>query len=171
MLHTRREQQKQMAANAFVSNRIIDDFVDEFALNIAKTLNFFSDKVNTAVEKSVNQDKNLDNIASYYPRLDFQERDDGYHIHMDIPGMTKNEVQLSVSSDNVLTISGDRVVVNEYKDTGYLKRERIHGKFSRSVKLPNNANVDNILASMEHGVLHVTVAKSSQVRGKRIHIS
>ncbi|KAI9008185.1 heat shock protein Hsp20, partial [Gaertneriomyces semiglobifer] len=88
------------------------------------------------------------------PRVDFTETDKNYVIKADLPGLDKKDVNISVQ-DDVLTISGERKNEREEKDDKRHLVERSYGKFSRSIRLPIDVQVDDAAASMEHGVLQI----------------
>ncbi|KFK23624.1 hypothetical protein AALP_AAs63430U000100 [Arabis alpina] len=75
--------------------------------------------------------------------------------------MKKEEVKVEIEDDTVLKISGERHVEKEdKKDDTWHRVERSSGKFSRKFRLPeNNVKMDQVKASMENGVLTVTVPK------------
>ncbi|KAJ3334329.1 hypothetical protein HDU76_000022 [Blyttiomyces sp. JEL0837] len=99
-----------------------------------------------------------------FARLDFTETDTSYVIHTDVPGINKDEVNITIK-DDVLTISGERKSVYEDKDDKKQRHivERRFGKFSRSVRLPQDVNVDEVTAKMENGVLELTIGKKKVV--------
>ena len=77
----------------------------------------------------------------------------------DLPGLNKEEVKVEVEDDRVLQISGERKMEKEEKKDTWHRVERSSGKFLRRFRLPENAKMDQIKASMENGVLTVTVPK------------
>ncbi|KAJ3027278.1 UNVERIFIED_CONTAM: hypothetical protein HDU68_004143 [Siphonaria sp. JEL0065] len=108
--------------------------------------------------------------GSFNARLDLTENDKGYIVHADLPGVKKEEVNITIK-DNVLTISGERNSNKETKDDHRHVVERSFGKFSRSVRLPNDANADAVTATMDHGVLELTLAKKALDEGvKKINV-
>ena len=77
----------------------------------------------------------------------------------DVPGLKKEEVKVEVDDGNILQISGERNKEQEEKTDQWHRVERSSGKFLRRFRLPDNAKPEQIKASMENGVLTVTVPK------------
>ncbi|KAJ3233647.1 hypothetical protein HDU81_002090 [Chytriomyces hyalinus] len=100
--------------------------------------------------------------GSFSARVDLTETPTGYLVHADLPGIPKEMVQISVK-DDVLTLSGERAQQREEKDDHKYIIERSQGKFSRSLRLPRDANVENVKATMENGVLQLVVGKKANM--------
>lgn len=103
-------------------------------------------------------------------RTDVIDKGDHYLVQAELPGFTKEEIQIEVK-DNLLTISAGRVEETEEKKANYICRERRYGSFSRGFDL---ANIDavGIKARYENGVLELTLPKKEppQPEGTNIHI-
>ncbi|KAK9907710.1 hypothetical protein WJX75_008604 [Coccomyxa subellipsoidea] len=107
-------------------------------------------------------------LAPFTPRsalgaVDVKETDNAYEFDVDVPGLTKNEIKVSVDRDGVLTISGERKVEDEEGDDkqGFRRIERGFGKFVRRFQLPDNTDPEHIQAKVENGVLKIVVPKSA----------
>ncbi|KNC96228.1 uncharacterized protein SPPG_08381 [Spizellomyces punctatus DAOM BR117] len=94
------------------------------------------------------------------PRVDVTETDKEYVIKADLPGLSKSDVQIHVS-DGALTLEGERKHEHEEKTDRRHVVERSFGKFSRRIRLPPDAQVDNAKATMENGVLQIALAKKA----------
>ncbi|KAI3470805.1 hypothetical protein Pfo_027468 [Paulownia fortunei] len=92
-------------------------------------------------------------------RIDWKETPEAHVFKADVPGLKKEEVKVEVEEGNVLQISGKRSREKEEKNDTWHRMERSSGKFLRRFRLPENAKLDHIKASMENGVLTVTVPK------------
>ncbi|KAJ3024252.1 UNVERIFIED_CONTAM: hypothetical protein HDU68_008262 [Siphonaria sp. JEL0065] len=92
------------------------------------------------------------------PRLDVKETDKSYFVMADLPGISKDEINVSVK-DNVLTISGEHKTSTEEKNEVRHVIERASGSFSRSISLPADASANEIKASMADGVLKLEIGK------------
>jgi HSP20 family protein len=92
-------------------------------------------------------------------RIDWKEIPEAHVFKADVPGLKKEEVQVEVEDGNVLQISGERNKEQEAKNDKWHRVERSSGKFLRRFRLPENAKTEQIKASMENGVLTITVPK------------
>lgn len=94
---------------------------------------------------------------------DWKETPDAHIFVSDLPGLKKEEVTVEVVDEGkVLQISGDRKneeISEDNKNDKWHHVERCRGKFLRRFRLPGNAKSDEVKASMENGVLVVTVPK------------
>ncbi|KDP42168.1 hypothetical protein JCGZ_02898 [Jatropha curcas] len=100
-----------------------------------------------------------ENSAFINTRIDWKETPEAHIFKADVPGLKKEEVKVEVEDDGILQISGERNVEKEDKNDTWHRVERSSGKFMRRFRLPENAKMDQIKASMENGVLTVTVPK------------
>jgi HSP20 family protein len=103
------------------------------------------------------------------PRMDIGESDKAIEINAELPGLEKKDVELKVS-DNLLTIRGEKKNLREEKNKDYHLIERSYGSFLRSVEFPAGANIDNITAEIDNGVLKVTERKPAPKQTKQIEI-
>ncbi|KAJ6386198.1 hypothetical protein OIU77_029214 [Salix suchowensis] len=92
-------------------------------------------------------------------RIDWKETPEAHVFKADLPGLKKEEVRVEIEDDRVLQISGERSVEKEEKNDTWHHVERSGGRFLRRFRLPANAKMDQVKASMENGVLTVTVPK------------
>jgi len=106
-------------------------------------------------------------------RIDLKETPEAHVFKADLPGLKKEEVKVEVEEGRVLQISGERSREQEEKKDKWHRIERSSGKFLRRFRLPENAKMDQVKASMENGVLTVTVPKEEEKKAevKAIEIS
>ncbi|EOA35868.1 hypothetical protein CARUB_v10021109mg [Capsella rubella] len=107
-------------------------------------------------------------------RVDWKETAEAHVFKADLPGMKKEEVKVEIEDDSVLKISGERRVEKEEKQDTWHRMERSSGGFSRMFRLPENVKMDQVKASMENGVLTVTLPKvemKKKAQVKSINIS
>lgn len=95
----------------------------------------------------------------FEPDVDVKETPSGYVIHIDLPGMDKDKINVEVRG-STLTISGERKseVENANKD-GFSSVERSYGSFSRGIPLPEDASTEQVKAEYRSGVLVVEIPK------------
>jgi len=103
------------------------------------------------------------------PAIDLMEVDDNFSVRAELPGMTDEDIELSVM-DDVLTISGEKKI-DKPTEAKYHHAERSSGKFRREIHLPVPVDADKVVAGFTNGVLTVTLPKSDQARPKTIKIS
>lgn len=97
--------------------------------------------------------------------LDVLETPEVFEIHASVPGLTPEQIDITVLGDGV-RIAGEGVVadtgrVTEESDYRWLVRERPLGRFDRSVSLPNAIQPDLATATVDNGVLVVTLPKAA----------
>lgn len=103
-----------------------------------------------------NQSKN-EGVSAFVPVVNTREGE-FYHVDVDLPGVKKEDIKVDINK-GILTISGERKIKDEIKKEDYYKVETYFGKFSRSFTLPDNADIENIEASSDAGVLEVIIPK------------
>jgi HSP20 family protein len=107
---------------------------------------------------------------TWTPPVDIQETADSYRIQAELPGLTKDDVQVTLEN-NVLRLSGERRWEKDVKKESYHRIERTYGSFSRSFALPNQVSSDKVEAKFENGVLSVVVPKAEAAKPRQISIS
>uniref|UniRef100_A0A1D1Y8V3 17. class I heat shock protein n=1 Tax=Anthurium amnicola TaxID=1678845 RepID=A0A1D1Y8V3_9ARAE len=100
-----------------------------------------------------------DTTAFANTRVDWKETPESHVFKADLPGVNKEEVKVEVEDGQILQISGQRSKEEEEKNDTWHRVERSSGSFLRRFRLPENAKVEEVKASMENGVLTVTVPK------------
>ncbi|NPA28441.1 MAG: Hsp20/alpha crystallin family protein [Epsilonproteobacteria bacterium] len=109
-----------------------------------------------------NVNENVMKDIDFVPAVNTREADDAYYIEVDLPGVKKEDITIDIN-ENTLTIKGERKIKEEYKDANFYKVESVYGKFERSFALPEDADIDNIEAKFENGVLIIKIPKVTKV--------
>jgi HSP20 family protein len=106
------------------------------------------------------------------PRIDVSETEQELKVYAELPGVDQKDVDITLT-DDVLTIRGEKKVEREDQQQNYHVMERSYGSFARSIRLPFQANPDQVQATFKDGVLSVTMPKPAEVQQKerRIQIS
>jgi HSP20 family protein len=103
------------------------------------------------------------------PLLHIREDADAFLIEADLPGLTQEQVHISVTQRNQVSISGERLAA-EPENGRWHRRERGFGRFQRVVKLPTAVDADKVEAKLENGVLLVTLPKAEEAKPRRIAV-
>ncbi|XP_024528677.1 18.0 kDa class I heat shock protein-like [Selaginella moellendorffii] len=103
-------------------------------------------------------------------RVDWLETPEAHIFKADLPGVSREEVKISVEDGRTLQISGERKKHESDKSDKWHRVERSHGSFLRKFRLPESANVEAIKATVEHGVLTVTIPKIPKPQPRTIQI-
>ncbi|MFC7134750.1 MULTISPECIES: Hsp20/alpha crystallin family protein [Salinibaculum] len=90
--------------------------------------------------------------------LDLIDGDDAYTVEVDVPGFSRDEIDVRVT-DDTLTIEAEHEHEAETESERYLRRERQHRSMRRSILLPDPVDADAVAATMSDGVLTVTIPK------------
>ena len=106
---------------------------------------------------------------SGFGRMDMKETDKEYELKVDLPGMEKSEIKMTVEN-NGLVIEGERKSEKKEEKDKYHFTERHYGSFHREVSLPKNANVEAINAVYENGVLNVVIPKKEEATEQKKQI-
>ena len=106
------------------------------------------------------------------PELEIFHRNSELVIRADLPGLTKDDVKVDVS-DNQVIIEGERQRQHEEEREGVFRSERSYGRFYRAIPLPEGVIADQAKATFKNGVLEITIpAPPEQARrGRRLEIS
>ncbi|WP_420454869.1 Hsp20/alpha crystallin family protein [Rubrivirga sp.] len=103
------------------------------------------------------------------PRADVVETDDAYRLSLDLPGIDRDTLDVTLD-DGTLKISGERRHQSEHSDGRVHRVERAHGRFFRSFALGNDVDPELIGASYDDGVLDVRIGKSAAKQPRRIEV-
>jgi HSP20 family protein len=107
--------------------------------------------------------------ARWAPSADMSENDDAYVVSVELAGAKKGDVNVEVH-DGVLKIRGEKRNEREEEDEKRRYSERTYGLFSRSFRLPSDANEKAIKATFENGVLCVEIAKREDRKPRVIQV-
>lgn len=104
------------------------------------------------------------------PAIDLVEGDDEYLVLADLPGVRKDELELSVQG-TLLTIKGEKKREEGNKGKKVVRAETWTGSFSRTINLPDSVNADKVEALLRDGILRVRIAKREEARRKTVQIA
>ena len=106
---------------------------------------------------------------TWAPAVDIRETEDSLKLLMDLPGLTKEDVSITLEN-NVLTVAGERKVENEQRNDTFHRLERQYGAFTRSFTVAPTVASDRVDGSFRDGVLEITLPKAEESKPRRISI-
>lgn len=108
--------------------------------------------------------------AAFSPMVNIDETKDAYHVEAELPGVKKEDIDVSIK-DDYLVIKGEKKSFNEEKKDQYHRVERSHGSFYRTIALPGDIDQENISAELKDGLLSIEIKKSDKVEKNEKKIS
>jgi HSP20 family protein len=107
--------------------------------------------------------------AAWVPPVDITEHSDAIRIHAEVPGVSPDNVKISVEG-NVLTINGTKEQMSQEGTERMHRYERTYGAFERTFTLPATVDATGIRAGYENGVLIVTLPKVEKAKPRQIQV-
>ncbi|KAL1811372.1 hypothetical protein ACET3Z_021437 [Daucus carota] len=128
-----------------------------------------------AVDKLISQSRSHESKSGFDSiPVDILESSDNYIFYMDVPGLSKSDIQITVEDGNTLVIqsNGKRKREDGEEECKYIKLERkLPRKLARKFRLPENCNASTITAKCENGVLTVSIEKVPPPKSKTVSIA
>jgi len=109
-------------------------------------------------------------FSGWAPALDLYESGDHFVAVVELPGMRKDVIDISLH-DGTLTISGERKRESNNNGETAQRTERYVGTFRRSIALPTRVDPAKVSATYQHGILKVTLPKAEEAKPKQIQVS
>ena len=129
------------------------------------------DRMNRLFEDATERRTHLDaeagdiETAEWYPTADVYDNDGDYLIAVDLPGIDRSTLDISID-DNRLAIKGTRAV----QSASSARAERPTGRFLRTFSVPNSVDQKGIQAAYKDGVLEVRLPKRKEQKAQRIEV-
>jgi HSP20 family protein len=109
-------------------------------------------------------------LSGWTPALDLYEDKDSLFVKIELPGMKKEEIEVSLHEGS-LSISGERKSEQKHQDADMYRAERFFGRFQRTVVLPNPVAADKVKAQYKDGILSITLPKTEESKPKHIDVN
>ena len=106
----------------------------------------------------------------FAPAVDVYETDQELVVKVELPGVKKENVEVSIR-DNNLHIRGEKKEEKEEKTEAYHRVERVYGKFERVIPLPTDVKVEDAKAEFKDGVLEIRIPKAEGAKERKIEIA
>ena len=103
-------------------------------------------------------------------RMDLKENDNAYTVHADIPGVKKEDIQVSIDGNQVSISAETKVEKEEKEGEKVLRSERYVGKVARSFTLAHEVDETQAQAKYSDGVLELTLPKKAATSAKKLAI-
>lgn len=107
--------------------------------------------------------------AMWAPSMDIAEDKEAITIKVDLPGVKQQDIDIEVTG-KTLTFKGERKSEEEKKDKNYHRVERFYGSYSRTITLPDYADMGKIQAEYKNGVLEMHIPKTEESKPKQIKV-
>jgi HSP20 family protein len=107
---------------------------------------------------------------NFVPAMDIKEREDAYVVRTDLPGVRKEDIQVTLEN-GLLTITAERREEQAEKEGDReIRREVRYGRYARSLRLGTQINEKNVKAAYRDGVLELTLPKAEEVKPRKISV-
>jgi HSP20 family protein len=136
-------------------NRLFEDFLDQTSM--------------IQQRRGTSSSPSSQTSRQFTPRIDVSEDDESLTISAELPGMTKDDIELYCDNDSV-TLQGEKFHEETDENEGYHRTERSYGHFKRRIPFTADVDPDNAKAKFDDGVLTVRFPKSGEAKGKRLEI-
>ena len=104
------------------------------------------------------------------PAIDISETDLAYLVKTDLPGMRKQDLNITID-DGILTINAEHLEKEDEKKNGRLiRQERNYGKFCRRLRIGTDVDDKKVTAKYQEGVLSLTLPKEETARPHRVKV-
>jgi len=114
--------------------------------------------------------REFEQMAGWSPQTEVFERVNELVVRADLPGLTKDDINVDIEDDQII-IQGERRDEREENREGFYQSERSYGSFYRSIPLPEGIDAEQANATFNNGVLEITLPKPEQTkRGRRLEI-
>ena len=111
-------------------------------------------------------------LSTRYAPLDIIDEGDHYLVHVELPGFSRENVEVQIHSDG-MSVRAKKEVEKEEKKKNYLHRERAYSAFERSLTFPEEVNPENAEGEIKNGVLELKVSKKEprpEVKARKIEL-
>lgn len=127
-----------------------------------------NEQTDVTTSKSTQPQQTRDSVYLLRPPVNIYEDAEGITLEADMPGVSKDRLQLQVDKDSLL-IEGDiQVAMPEGMDALFADVRAT--RYSRSFALSSELDVNHVDASLKDGVLTLRIPKRAEVRPRKIEV-
>jgi HSP20 family protein len=110
-----------------------------------------------------------ESLRQWFPVTDVSETSESLTLRLEVPGLSRDKLKIAVEN-NTLTVRGEKSQETSSEDETFHRTERSFGAFERSFTLPPYVDTDNVKASLQDGVLTVTLPRREEAKAREISI-
>lgn len=107
--------------------------------------------------------------GQYAPEVDLRETDQQFVLSAVVPGMTKDDINIDVTTDSV-SISGERKTEEDKPGERYHVRQQSYGRFDLCYSLPSDVKPDEVKATYKNGILEVVMPKAEAKETRKVRV-
>ena len=108
--------------------------------------------------------------GNYSPRIEVKENDQGYVVEADLPGVTKDNLKVSVEGQRITIEAQVRRASESKEGENIIHSERVARKYTRSFEVAHDVDDSLTVAKLEHGVLTLNLPKKQASQSRLITI-
>ena len=141
--------------------------------NPFQDLSQLQERMNRLFEESISRTRGLEEgvlTGTWSPSVDIHEVDDGLMLIAELPGVSRENLQIDIK-ENILTLKGERRRDMNVKEENYYRMERYHGPFNRTFTLPDPIESGKVTASLTDGLLEIRLPKMKEKESEPITVS
>lgn len=131
--------------------------------------NRFAQELEQMLDDAFSTKRPNGNSQPLIPRSAITENEDQFSIVLELPGMSKDDIKVSVK-EGKLIVSGERVFGTADENTRMVRSEIKTGPFERSYSLPDTIDTEKISADYRQGMLYITLAKREETKPREIEV-
>lgn len=126
-------------------------------------------EIDRMMEESLGPWGRGENLRQWFPVTDISETPESLTLRLEVPGLTRDQIKISVEN-NTLSVRGEKVQETSSEDESFHRTERSFGAFERSFALPPYADTDQVKASLNDGVLAISLPRREEAKAREISI-
>ena len=109
-------------------------------------------------------------VEQFSPRVDIADTEKAISLHVEIPGVQKDDVKISINEDRILSIRGEKRQSETIEGQQFVRMESHFGTFARSFTLSDSIDINAIQAEFNNGILQITLPKVEPEKPKSIEV-
>lgn len=126
-------------------------------------------EIDRMMEESLGPWGRGENLRQWFPVTDISETPESLTLRLEVPGLTRDQIKISVEN-NTLSVRGEKVQETSSENESFHRTERSFGPFERSFALPPYVDTDQVKASLNDGVLAISLPRREEAKAREISI-